>query len=126
MRRTMVDVGTWLPEAEVGKLYSIPSSACATILPITRHDRPIVARLIGHEQFLQRCKDPTLAKGIGAEVTEKLIVVIQHVQLKTGATGGAEGHPPSLPDLQLRDLHQHGFPARKVKAPRDQLGQPAG
>src|SRR5215471_21444408 len=78
------------------RFASIPSLACAIILPITCHDRPIVARLIGHEQFLQRCKDPPLAKGIGTEVTEKLIVVIQHMHLKTGATGGAEGHPSSL------------------------------
>ena len=49
----------------------------------------IVARLIGRQQLLQRRKDAALAQGIGAEVAQQLIVVIQHVQLSRRAPRAA-------------------------------------
>ena len=62
-----------------------PAAAALPKTPNHLRYHAVVARLIGRQKFLQRCKHAALAERISAEVTEKLIVVVQHVQEKAGA-----------------------------------------
>ena len=66
-------------------------------LPIARYDRAIITRLIRREKLFQWREKSSFPEGISSNVTEQFIMVMQHMQLQAGTTGGTEWHPGLLP-----------------------------
>src|SRR5207245_2134055 len=66
-----------------------PCSPLLPGLPITRYDHSIITRLIRREKLLQWRETSSFPEGIGSNVAPQFIMVVQHVQLQAGATGGA-------------------------------------
>lgn len=64
---------------------SVTSPSLSTPSPPASHSSsgdhgPVVARLIRCEDFLERPEDPGFAAGIGADVEQELVVIVQHVE----------------------------------------------
>ena len=89
-------------------------------------DTAIVTRLVGRDEFLQRCEEPQLSERGGTEIPNKFDVIVQHMKNQPCTTLRTGRHPLSLPFSEAVDLPVHYLSTWQDKLSGQQVAEPAG